>query len=71
MLVEFLSANKSGKERFTIPLQDICLLGETKKGCCVLSNDGNIYDVVNTYDDVKNALEHAGIAVLTVPVPVD
>lgn len=69
VLVEFTSVNKYGKERFLVSLQDICLLGETKNGCCVMINDGNVYDCANVYDDVKKLLSASGITVIYLPVP--
>ena len=71
VLIEFTSVNKSGKERFILPIHDVCLLGESKKGCCVMANDGSVYDVVNVYDDVKKKLVDANIKVISLPVPIE
>ena len=69
VLIEFTTVNKIGKERFTLSLHDVCLLGESKKGCCIMANDGSVYDAVNVYDDVKKTLADAGIKVISLPVP--
>ncbi|MCM1043265.1 MAG: hypothetical protein NC350_03535 [Corallococcus sp.] len=71
VLIEFTTVNKSGTERFLLPLRETCLLGENKKGCCVMVNDGCVYDVVNAYDDVKKTLAEAGIKIVSLPVPVE
>lgn len=71
VLVEFTSVNKYGKERFLVLLQDVCLLGETKNGCCVMINDGNVYDCANVYDDVKKLFSDNGIKVVSLPIPVE
>ncbi len=69
VLVEFTTANKKGEEKFILSLQDICLLGKTKDGCCVMTNDGCVYDALNAYDDVKKMLADNGINVMTFPTP--
>lgn len=69
VLVEFTTVNKKGVERMLLPLQDVCLLGETKDGCCVVGNDGCVYDALNVYDVVKKTLLDNGIKVVSLPVP--
>lgn len=69
VLVEFTTVNKRGVEQYIVPLRDAILLGRTKDGCCVQTNDGCVYDAINDYDDVKKTLVDNGIKVIELPVP--